>query len=153
MSAIKEKKLLITPIKNGTSLDHLRPGTALKILGVLGHFGKASIAINVESKKLGLKDLLFIEGKTLSNQELDKIALIAEGGTLNLINDSIVVKKEKIQYPEFVSGIMKCLNPNCITNKELLETKFYITSKKPLKAKCFYCEARTEEKQIIDAIK
>jgi len=154
MSAVSEKKVHITPLQNGTSLDHLKPGTALKILEVLKTGGnRVSVAMNVDSRLMLVKDLIFIEGKEISKEELDKIALIGKGGTLNIIKNAKVVRKEQIHYPEVVHGIMKCINPNCITNKEELETKFHLTSTNPLKAKCYYCEVRMEENEIINSIK
>ena len=36
--------------------------------------------------------------------------------------------------------ILKCINPNCITNKETIETKFNVIEEKPLKIQCHYCE-------------
>jgi len=32
------------------------------------------------------------------------------------------------------------MNPNCIVNKENLDTKFKVVQKKPVKIKCEYCE-------------
>lgn len=148
-----EKKIRITPLRNGTALDHLKPGTALKILGLLKTNGnKASIALNAESKRMGSKDLLFIEDRFLSKEELDKIALIACGGTFNLIKESAVYEKAEIALPEKVKGIIKCINPNCISNNDKIDSKFDITSKAPLKAKCFYCEAKMNEKEIANSV-
>lgn len=154
MTSVQGKKIHISPLQNGTSLDHLKPGTALRVLDVLKTNGnRVSVAMNVESKSLGIKDLIFIEGKELNAEEINKIALISHGGTLNIIQNAKVVRKQQIQYPKLVQGIIKCINPNCITNKELLETKFHIISTNPLKAKCHYCEARMEENEIISSIK
>ncbi|MDO8647646.1 MAG: aspartate carbamoyltransferase regulatory subunit [Candidatus Diapherotrites archaeon] len=154
MSSIGVKGVYVTPVQNGTALDHLNPGTSLKVLEVLKiKNARIGVAMNVESKKMGLKDIVFIEGVELSPEETEKIAFIGKGGTLNLIKNSVVVKKQELNYPQIASGIFKCLNPCCITNKELLETKFHIVSTSPLKAKCHYCEARMDENEITASIK
>ena len=149
----KEKKIYITPIREGTAIDHLRPGAALKILGVLDlKDNTVTAAMNVESRKMGRKDLIFIEGKKLDGDEINKIAIIGKGGTLNIIQNSKIVKKEQIREPEYVEGIIRCINPKCITNMEEIPTKVFI-QKKPLKASCFYCEKRMNEREIINSIK
>ena len=144
----------LTPISNGSVLDHLPRKTALKILGILNldYDSAVTVAVNTESKKMGKKDLIFIEKKFLNNSEIEKIGLIAEGATLNIIENSIVKKKEKISLPQRVVGVLECLNPNCITNFESIPTKFLI-SENPLQAKCYYCEKSMNEKEIFEKIK
>ena len=150
----REKKIYITPIKNGTALDHLKPGTAIKIILVLNlKNNKTTAAMNVESKRLGKKDIVFIEGKELNEADINKIALIGKGGTLNTIKNAKIVKKQQLSYPDFAEDIFSCINPNCVTNKEPIAGKFYITNMAPLKAKCFYCETEMNEEEITRLIK
>lgn len=151
------KELHIKAIKEGTTIDHIPVGKALKIAEILGleSLGRdaaAAIALNVESKKTGRKDLVFIENKDLNEDEVNKIALIAEGATLNLIKGHEVTKKMKILLPKTVEGILSCINPNCITNHEIITTRFSI-QENPLKAKCFYCEKTMNEEEINKAVK
>lgn len=148
------KGIRLTPISSGTVLDHLPVGTALKILEILnlGYEGAVTIAINTESKKLVRKDLIFIDKKVLNSMEIEKIGLIARGATLNIIEDSAVMKKEKIALPKQATGILACINPNCITNFEGFPTKFSI-QEKPLQAKCFYCEKTMGKKEIFEKIR
>ena len=151
---MKKDDIRLTPISNGTVLDHLPAGTALRILEILQlskSDGAVTIAINTESKRLGRKDLVFIEGKELSKNEIGKISLLAQGATLNIIRNREVAKKEKIALPNFVEGVLQCQNPICITNHEKIPTKFLV-SNAPLQAKCFYCENRMNEKEIAKAI-
>ncbi len=147
------KEIRITPIRNGTAIDHLRPGSVQKILEVL-ELTEATITagMNVESKKMGRKDILFIEGRELSEKELDKIALIGKGATVNTIRESEIVKKDELSYPKSAEGIMRCINPRCITNAEKLPSKFGIRAS-PLEAKCYYCETRMNEEEIVSSIK
>ena len=152
---MKRNDIRLIPIANGTVLDHLPAGSALKILEVLGLDklnNAVTIAINTESKRMGRKDLVFVEGKELSGEETDKIGLIAAGATLNVIKSSEVKRKETIQMPDHADGLIECMNPKCITTIEGLPTRFQIR-KKPLRAKCAYCEKEMNEKEIFGAIK
>jgi len=149
----QKKEIRIRPIKEGTAIDHLPVGTALKVVEILKIPKEATtVAMNVPSKKFGKKDIVFIESRKLTEEEADKIALIARTATINSISGSGVAKKERVTIPETVNDIIKCINPNCITNKEAVQTKFLI-QEKPLTAKCFYCETRMNEKEIANAIK
>ena len=155
MKETKKPENYLTPIAEGTVLDHLPTGTALKILKLLNlelHDDAITIGMNVPSQKMNRKDLIFIEGKKLNEKEIEKIGLIAKNSTMNLIEKSKVVKKQLIELPEKASGTIKCFNPNCITNAEELETKFSIDRKKMI-AKCHYCEKEMNAKEISQNIK
>ncbi|MCR4336156.1 MAG: aspartate carbamoyltransferase regulatory subunit [archaeon] len=148
-----KKEIRIQPIKNGTVIDHLNVGSVYRILQVLDLSEFAlTAAMNVESRKLGKKDILFIEGKELNDKELNKIALIGKGASVNIIKDAEIKKKFQLGYPEKVEAIIKCINPKCITNSETLSTKFTIKTE-PLEATCYYCETRMNEKEIVESIK
>ncbi len=146
------KEIRITPIKDGTAIDHLRPGSAQKILEVLGmHDTTVTLGMNVESRKMGKKDILFIVGRELSEKELEKIALLGKGATVNTIKGSAIVQKIELHYPKRAQGIMKCINPRCITNTDKIASKFEIRAE-PLEAKCFYCETKMNEEEIVSSI-
>ncbi len=147
------KDIRITPIKNGTAIDHLAFGSAYSILRVfnLSNY-TVTIGIGVESRKMGRKDIIFIEGKELNEKELNKIAILGRGATINTIKNSEITKKFQLEYPDKVEGIIKCINPKCVTNYEKMETRFSI-KKSPLEAKCHYCETRMSEQDIINSIK
>ena len=151
---MKQDDIRLVPISSGTVIDHLPVGTAQRIVKILGlekPENAITLAINTESKTLGRKDLIFIEGKELSSEEIGKIGFLAEGATLNIISNSEVKKKVKIAMPDQADGLIKCMNPKCVSVIENLPSKFKI-SKKPLKAKCRYCEKEMGEKEIFDAI-
>lgn len=152
------KELHIKGIENGTAIDHIPQGKGIQVMHVLGMlegFGNATVsfACNVESKKLvGRKDLIFIENKILSMQELGKIALIARNATVNEIAGHEVKSKKILELPEFVEGILSCPNSKCISSIEKLSGKFAI-SKSLEKAKCIYCETELNTEEIEKAIK
>lgn len=143
------KELKVTPIKNGTVIDHITPGHALKVLRVLKipetTFSVVSILMNVTGKK-GKKDIVKIENRELDPKELDKIALIAPKATINIIRDYEVVKKHKVELHDEVIGLAKCPNPTCISNaREPVESRFHVTCRDPLRIKCYYCEREPED--------
>jgi aspartate carbamoyltransferase regulatory subunit len=153
---IKKLKTRVTPIGNGTAIDHIQPGVGLTIVEVLGMTSQhsAAIALNTESKKMKekRKDLILMENRFLTEEELNKIRLLARGATVNTIKNYKVEKKEMLDLPEKVEGILQCINPVCISNHENLKTKFSI-KKNPVKAKCFYCETSMDEHEIKKYIK
>jgi aspartate carbamoyltransferase regulatory subunit len=140
------KDLKITPIKNGTVIDHIEPGMAMKVVRILGvpepdTHSTMSIAMFVRSKKMGEKDLLKIEDRELQQEEVNKISLIAPNATIIIIKDFDVKKKMRVSLPKLIRGIARCSNPNCITNKdEPLETEFSVENGKEIKLRCLYCE-------------
>jgi len=144
------KELKVQPIKDGTVIDHIPPGNALKVLKILGLTDELpesviSIAINVVGKR-GKKDIVKIENRELKAEEVDKIALIAPNATINIIRNYEVVEKRRVEVPDEVIGIVKCSNPNCITNiREPIKTRFIVKKKQPLKMVCYYCEREPED--------
>lgn len=135
-----EKGLYIKPIERGTTIDHLPAGSAFKILKIVGKPDSTiTVAIRVPSRKLGIKDLVFIENRTLNSEELEKIALVAPNATVNIIENNEVKQKIRLSVPKEAHNIIACINPNCITNKENVPSRFYIDAETG-KAKCHYCE-------------
>lgn len=153
---MKKKELKIKKIKNGTVIDHLPSGSSLNILKVLGidqkYENTVSIAMNVKSGK-SRKDIVKVENKILKSAETNKLALIAPNATINIIKDYEVVKKNRVEVPDEFSGIIKCSNPNCITNKkEPVEASFLVEKKEPIRLRCNFCERIMEKKQVEEQI-
>jgi len=143
------KELKVTPIKDGTVIDHITPGHALKVLHVLNipdtTSSVVSVLMNVNGKK-GKKDIVKIENRELDPKELDKIALIAPKATINIIREYDVVKKHTVELPNEVIGIAKCSNPTCISNAhEPVQSRFQVITKDPLRIKCYYCDREPED--------
>ena len=103
---------------------------------------------NLDSKKLGKKAIIKITDKFFDNEEINKIALVAPEAKLNTIRDYQVVEKREVKVPDEVTGIVKCVNPKCITNNEQIVTRFYVIAKKPVTLKCHYCEKMIEQEQM-----
>lgn len=137
------------PIRNGTVIDHIAPGNAIRVLRILGmpRSGWTSIitaAMNVPSSR-GRKDILKIEDRELDPAEVNKISLIAPNATINIIREYEVVRKERVELPEKVSGLVKCPNPNCVTNAEPVKTQFVVRERDPLRLACGYCDREVKD--------
>ena len=119
-SKIQERDLIVSKIRDGIVIDHIPVGRALLVLKVLklrGGEGRIALVMNVDSRKLGRKDIVKIEGKELSDDELNLVSLIAPTATINIIKDYSIIKKFQVKLPETVKGVVKCRNPKCITNQ------------------------------------
>jgi len=100
--------------------------------------------MNVKSK-IGKKDIVKVENRELKPEEVNKIALIAPKATINIIRDYEVVKKFKVHLPDEIVGIVRCPNPNCISNaREPIQSRFRVISRDPIRIKCCYCEREPE---------
>ncbi|MCD6522142.1 MAG: aspartate carbamoyltransferase regulatory subunit [Candidatus Diapherotrites archaeon] len=134
--------LMVRHIENGTVIDHIDAGKGLEVLKVLGGAGDTTIvlAINVQSKKKGKKDILKLENKFLDKDKMDLIAIISPNTTINVIREGKVVEKINAEMPEEINGVLKCINPKCITNapREPVTTSFTV-KKNPVMLKCKYC--------------
>lgn len=149
-----EEELYIRKIKEGTVIDHITSGHALSVMRILGLTGKennvVSIAINVPSRQLGRKDIVKVEDKELSADELDKIALIAPKATINIIRNFVVVEKQNVRLPKIIRGIVQCDNPMCISNsREPIQTTFFLEVEDPLRLRCYYCNRIIDEEAMI----
>jgi aspartate carbamoyltransferase regulatory subunit len=144
-----KKELKIPLIKDGSVIDHITAGNAVKVLHILGipkgTSSVVSVAMNVNSK-MGKKDIVKVENRELDPQEVDKIALIAPKATINIIRDYKVAKKHKVELPNEVIGLVSCSNPTCISNaREPVKSRFKVVCKDPPKIKCYYCEREPED--------
>ncbi|RDE16489.1 MAG: aspartate carbamoyltransferase regulatory subunit [Candidatus Thorarchaeota archaeon] len=150
-----DEKLRVDKIKDGTVIDHIRGGHALEVLEILGITGKegaiVSLAMNVASSKMGRKDIVKIETRFLDSAEVAKIALVAPEATINLIRDTKVVKKTRVQLPNIISDVIKCPNTRCITNQERepITASYQVVSKSPIQLKCLYCWTLVSDEEII----
>ncbi|MFH0927728.1 MAG: aspartate carbamoyltransferase regulatory subunit [Candidatus Micrarchaeota archaeon] len=148
--------LLVEKISQGTVIDRIDAFSSLRVLEILGlapsggqapaHQYRIAAVINVPSKKMGKKDILKIEGKTLSKDEADKIALISPQATINLVEDSKVSSKTKVSLPKEIFQIASCPNPNCISHNNKPISKF---QNEGGKLRCHFCEMVFEANELI----
>lgn len=143
------KERQISAIENGSVLDHLPANKTLKIMELL-KLGqdekKVTVAINMPSKDK-TKGIIKVSKRVFTEAEVNKIAILAEGATLNIIEDYKVTKKIDLSLPKEIKNIVKCDNQKCITNNQPVETKFLMEDDG--KFRCNYCERTTDKKDLI----
>jgi aspartate carbamoyltransferase regulatory subunit len=148
---VAEVELRVKPIRNGTVIDHIAGGQALNVLKILGISGTSdatvSVVMNVESGKLGKKDIVKVEDRELKEEEVNRIALIAPNATINIIRDFLVIEKHHVNLPDQIMGVVRCQNPNCISNtEEPIKSRITVKAKNPVLLRCVYCEQPITEK-------
>lgn len=138
----------IPPIRNGTVIDHIENGQALNVLKILGVNennidSSISIGMHVPTTKDGKKwkDIVKLEDMELDETTVSKIALIAPEATISIIRDYYIAEKFNVKLGEKVVGLVRCSNPNCITNKgEPVSPQFFVENRNPPRLRCVYCD-------------
>ncbi len=140
----EKKQLKVKSIKNGTVIDHITANRALSVLNILNlpdDETSMMVAINVESPDMEFKDIVKIENRELSSDEVDKLVLLAPQATINIIRNYEITRKAQLELHDEITGVISCSNPNCISNSnEPIETKFYVQNEEPVELRCHYCE-------------
>lgn len=139
-----EKEMRVRRIEHGTVIDHITSGQALNVLRILGVSGTTSavvsVAMNVPSGVIGSKDIVKVEDRELEEEEVDRISLIAPNATINIIRDFVVIEKYRVDLPERLEGVVKCANPNCISNTNEPVISKFLVNKRPVELRCIYCD-------------
>ncbi len=137
--------LNVGKIDEGFVLDHIPAGMSLDIYKYL-HLDQldCTVAIikNAKSNKLGKKDILKVEC-SVDVLDLDVLAVLDQGITVNVIQDSVIVEKKALELPKKIRGVIQCKNPRCITSIEQeLPHIFKLTDSDKKAYRCIYCEEK-----------
>ncbi len=150
-SGHERKELKVSAIENGTVIDHIPSSSVFQVIRILNLDNipnQIMIGTNLDSQKLGKKGIIKVSNKYFESEEINKIALVAPTATLIVIKDYTVVYKAKVEIPDNIKKIVKCINPNCITNNENVPTRFSVIDKSDLRLQCHYCEKVTKKEVI-----
>ena len=148
----------VTAICNGTVVDHIPAGRAIQVLRMLrldiGRSNPISLVMNVPSAKLGRKDVLKIEDRERSQEELDRLALIAAAASISIIRNYSVAEKMQADLGEELVNIARCSFWNCITQNshEPLPHKLRVANVDPLEIRCSYCGRAQDMDEIVENI-
>jgi len=148
----------VTAIRNGTVIDHIPSGRAMQVIRILridtSRATPVSLVMNVPSDKLGRKDVLKIEDRELSREELDRLALIAPHASIAIIRNHAVAEKMVVELTEDLVNIATCTFSNCITknDREPLPQRLRVFSHDPLEVRCYYCGKVQEINELIENI-
>jgi aspartate carbamoyltransferase regulatory subunit len=143
MNDNKKPALQVSALCNGTVIDHIPADKLFAVVNLLdipSMGSNVTIGYNLESKKLGKKGLIKISDRFFTDDEINKISVIAPNVVLNTIRDYNVVEKREVKMPDEIHNIIKCNNLNCITNNEPMATHFYVANRDTHTLKCRYCE-------------
>jgi aspartate carbamoyltransferase regulatory subunit len=147
----ERKELKVSAIENGTVIDHIPPQSVFQVIRILNLDNipnQIMIGTNLDSQKFGKKGIIKVSNKYFESEEINKIALVAPSATLIVIKDYTVVYKAKVEIPDHIKKIVRCINPNCVTNHENIPTKFTVIDKLDLRLQCHYCEKVTKKEVI-----
>ena len=142
-----DQELRVSKIRDGTVIDHIAAGQALNVLAILGIDGSGgetvSVGMNVPSDRLGRKDIVKVEGRELSPEEVDVLSLIAPAASINIVRGFEVIEKSRVERPTVVTGVLSCPNANCIsTEGEPVESRFEVLDEG---VRCGYCDTIVRE--------
>lgn len=139
---MKRQELQVAALENGTVIDHIPSDKLFQVVRLLNletMETPVTIGYNLKSGKMGSKGIIKIANKFFSDEELNRLAVVSPNASLCIIRDFEVVEKKEVVLPDELHGIVKCTNPNCITNNEPMESFFHVIEKNSGMAKCHYC--------------
>jgi len=144
------KQQLVARLRHGTVVDHLSPGMALKALELIGvpQVSAALIGVNLYSEKMGRKDILKLENLELTEDQVQRLAVLGPHASVCVIRDYEIVRKIQVKLPDRIAGVLRCPNPSCITNHDRLETRFDVERESPTVVRCHYCERLIRESEF-----
>jgi aspartate carbamoyltransferase regulatory subunit len=137
------KLLEVAAIEEGTVIDQIANKNTFKVANILSIQNIDQVVLigfNLSSDKLGKKGIIKIGGKLLTQEEVNKISLVAPDATVNIIKGSEVVRKFKVDIPDSIEEFMRCFNPNCVSNHQNIQSRFHVINKSPIRIRCHYCE-------------
>ncbi|MCR1949515.1 MULTISPECIES: aspartate carbamoyltransferase regulatory subunit [unclassified Clostridium] len=138
--------LEITSIKNGLVIDHIKVGMGIKIFNYLNLDkvnSQVALIMNVESDKIGKKDIIKIENSSEVNYTI--LGLLSPNLTINEVREGEIARKIKPELPKKVIDVLICGNPRCITEVEqYVPHTFNLIDENKGTYKCDYCDHITK---------
>ncbi len=134
----------VDSIRDGIVIDHITAGCGRKLYHLLGLENvDAPVALltNVASAKLGRKDIIKVDADI--SVDFNVIGYVDPGATVNIIRNSELVEKKRIDMPETLVNVIACKNPRCITSCEQeLDQVFRLSNRAKKEYRCLYCETK-----------
>ena len=88
---MNKKELQVAALENGTVIDHIpseKLFTVVSLLGLKHMSNNITIGFNLQSEKLGKKGIIKIADKFFTDDEINRIAVVAPNVKLNIIRTS-----------------------------------------------------------------
>ena len=134
-------------VRTGIVIDHITAGRGMQLYELVdlgNEEGSVAIIKNVQSGKMGKKDIIKIE--TERDLNLDIIGYVDPDATVNVIRDGQLIEKKTLDLPEMLTDVIFCKNPRCITSVEQeLSHVFRLTDKQNKVYRCLYCETQAKQ--------
>lgn len=138
------KRLQVAALRNGTVIDHIPANKLFKVFTLLDLADcteTITVGNNLNSQTVGKKGIIKISDRFFTQEEANKISLIAPKAKINIIKEYEVVEKRLLSLPEEVHGFVQCVNPACITNHQPVTTYFQVIAEESeIHLRCHYCE-------------
>ena len=146
----------VTAICNGTVIDHVPGGQALRVLRMLRITGSqsnpVSLVMNVPSSKHGSKDIIKVEDRELTQDEFDRLGLIAPHASVAIIRNFSVAEKREVELQDEMVNVARCTYSNCISlaDREPLPHRLKVVDSEPLQLQCHYCGRSQDIDSVIE---
>lgn len=147
----KNKEMQVAAIENGTVIDHIpaeKTYQVAQLLNLKEMSTPVTIGYNLPSKKIGKKGIIKVADKFFTDEEINRLSVVAPKIVLSVIRDYEVVEKKTVETPDELRGIVKCNNPKCITNNEPMVTVFNVVDKEKGTLKCHYCDKEQDINEV-----
>lgn len=141
----------VAAIENGTVIDHIpaeKTYQVAQLLNLKEMSTPVTIGYNLPSKKIGKKGIIKVADKFFTDEEINRLSVVAPKIVLSVIRDYEVVEKKTVETPDELRGIVKCNNPKCITNNEPMATMFNVVDKEKGTLKCHYCDKEQDINEV-----
>ena len=136
--------LNIDEIQNGIVIDHIKAGTAVGLMELLGITGNKTANVALIQNARSHKAIIKVEGDA-SWLNLDVLAYLDPDISVTVIENGKAVRKEKPKPPKRLVNIVRCRNPRCISSiEEECDQIFEMSSNG--KYRCIYCEQELQVK-------
>lgn len=137
------KTYVVAALENGTVIDHLPAGSALRIIELLNlteYQHLLTVGIHLPSESGGTKDLIKVSDWEVPSNKTDQMAILAPTATVNIIRNYEVHEKFQVELPNTIEEIVSCPNPKCISNSDHVKSCFSV-QKRPqmISLACRYC--------------
>lgn len=153
MTMTQDKTLPVSAIRNGTVIDHIPSGQALKIVKLLKlaiDHSQVTIGLHLPSRQLQYKDLIKIEHIDLSQEDASQVAILAPQATVNIIRNFEVHEKFQVTLPDSISGVISCPSIHCVSNHEPIESEILVKQKwgGNVRLQCHFCRKKFSQQDI-----
>ena len=98
---------MVAAIQNGTVIDHIPSNKLFQVMRLL-HLeemtSSVTVGFNMPSTKMGTKSIIKVADKFFTDDELNKLSVVAPNVTLCIIRDYEVVEKKCVTLPTDIIG-------------------------------------------------